>query len=86
MVTTALAKRGYPDLHDHIDALKKAGLLIVVDRLISESIPLLFPLRGSVPVLQCGWARWLCVQFALCQLEAPPPKISAQRGAGLRVN
>src|SRR5487761_2477121 len=28
--------RGYPDLHDHIEALKKAGLLIVVDRLINK--------------------------------------------------
>jgi 4-hydroxy-3-polyprenylbenzoate decarboxylase len=29
-------KRGYPDLHDHIEALKKAGLLIVVDRKINK--------------------------------------------------
>ena len=28
--------RGYPDLHDHIEALKKAGLLIVVDRPINK--------------------------------------------------
>src|SRR5487761_2325952 len=30
------AGRGYPDLHDHIEALKKAGLLIVVDRPINK--------------------------------------------------
>jgi len=29
-------KRGYPDLHDHIESLKKAGLLIVVDRKINK--------------------------------------------------
>ena len=28
--------RGYPDLNDHIEALQKAGLLIVVDRLINK--------------------------------------------------
>ena len=28
--------RGYPDLHDHIEALREAGLLIVVDRLINK--------------------------------------------------
>ena len=28
--------RGYPDLHDHIEALKKAGLLVVIDRLINK--------------------------------------------------
>jgi len=28
--------RGYPDLHDHVEALKKAGLLIVVDRQINK--------------------------------------------------
>ena len=28
--------RTYPDLHDHIEALKKAGLLIVVDRKINK--------------------------------------------------
>ena len=28
--------RGYPDLHDHIEALRKAGLLIVVDELINK--------------------------------------------------
>jgi UbiD family decarboxylase len=28
--------RGYPDLRDHIEALKTAGLLIVVDRLINK--------------------------------------------------
>src|SRR3990172_131359 len=29
-------RRGYPDLHDHIEALKRAGLLIVVDRKINK--------------------------------------------------
>ncbi len=28
--------RGYPDLHDHIEALRSAGLLIEVDRLINK--------------------------------------------------
>ena len=28
--------RGYPDLHDHIEALKKAGLLIVVNEKINK--------------------------------------------------
>ena len=28
--------RNYPDLHDHVEALKKAGLLIVVDRPINK--------------------------------------------------
>src|SRR5882672_11269909 len=30
------ASRGYPDLHDHIEALRKAGLLIEVDRPINK--------------------------------------------------
>ena len=29
-------KRGYPDLHEHIESLKKAGLLIVVDEKINK--------------------------------------------------
>jgi hypothetical protein len=29
--------RTYPDLHDHIEALKKADLLIVVDRRINKN-------------------------------------------------
>ena len=44
--------RGYPDLHDHIEALKKAGQLIVVDRPINkdtEMHPLVrWQYRGSV--------------------------------------
>jgi len=28
--------RGYPDLHDHLQALDKAGLLVVVDRPINK--------------------------------------------------
>jgi hypothetical protein len=31
-----LAARAYPDLHDHIRALDKAGLLITVDRPINK--------------------------------------------------
>jgi UbiD family decarboxylase len=33
---TAALPRGYPDLHDHIEALRKAGLLVVVDRRINK--------------------------------------------------
>ena len=29
-------KKGYPDLHDHIEALKKAGQLVVIDRPINK--------------------------------------------------
>ena len=32
----ATLPRAYPDLHDHVDALRKAGLLIVVDRPINK--------------------------------------------------
>ena len=32
----ATPSRGYPDLRDHIEALKKAGLLVVVDRPINK--------------------------------------------------
>ncbi len=32
----AAAKRGYPDLHEHLEALKRAGLLITVDRPINK--------------------------------------------------
>ncbi len=46
-------RRGYPDLHDHIEALKRAGLLIVVDRKINkdtEMHPLVrWQFRGGVP-------------------------------------
>src|SRR5215469_4098652 len=34
--STAPKPRGYPDLHDHIAALDKAGLLITVDRPINK--------------------------------------------------
>ncbi len=34
--TAADAPRAYPDLHDHIEALRKAGLLVVVDRPINK--------------------------------------------------
>src|SRR5688572_6521563 len=30
------AKRGYPDLHEHLEALKKAGLLLTIDRPIDK--------------------------------------------------
>src|SRR5258707_9300352 len=33
---TAAPPRGYPDLHDHIRALDKAGLLVTVDRPINK--------------------------------------------------
>ena len=35
-MSTAAAERGYPDLHDHIDALRQAGLLIEIDREINK--------------------------------------------------
>ena len=45
--------RGYPDLHDHIEALRRAGLLLVVDRPINkdtEMHPLVrWQFRGGVP-------------------------------------
>ena len=34
--STSAAGRGYPDLHDHIEALRKAGLLVVVDEKINK--------------------------------------------------
>jgi UbiD family decarboxylase len=34
--TAAGAKRGYPDLHEHLDELKKRGLLLIVERLIDK--------------------------------------------------
>ena len=33
----ALGKRGYPDLHEHIDALRASGLLIEVEREINKN-------------------------------------------------
>src|SRR5215467_2381616 len=45
--------RSYPDLHDHIEALRKAGLLVVVDRPINkdtEMHPLVrWQFRGGMP-------------------------------------
>src|SRR3974377_824372 len=32
----AVPERGYPDLHDHLQALDKAGLLVTVDRPINK--------------------------------------------------
>ncbi|MBI4292781.1 MAG: UbiD family decarboxylase [Betaproteobacteria bacterium] len=50
---TPAVKRGYRDLHEHIEALKKAGLLVVVDRLINkdtEMHPLVrWQFRGGLP-------------------------------------
>jgi len=47
------AKRDYPDLHDHLDSLEKAGLLIRVDREINkdtEMHPLVrWQFRGGIP-------------------------------------
>ncbi len=34
------AKRGYPDLHEHLEALKKRGLLLTVDRSIDKDAEL----------------------------------------------
>ena len=34
--TSRAVSRSYPDLHDHIDNLRKAGLLIEVDRQINK--------------------------------------------------
>jgi 4-hydroxy-3-polyprenylbenzoate decarboxylase len=46
-------KRGYRDLHEHIEALREAGLLVVVDRLINkdtEMHPLVrWQFRGGIP-------------------------------------
>ena len=46
-------KRAYPDLHDHIDALRKAGHLVEVDREIckdTEMHPLVrWQFRGGFP-------------------------------------
>lgn len=36
MSRTKARKRGYPDLHDHIEALREAGLLVVVDDKINK--------------------------------------------------
>ena len=45
--------RAYPDLHDHIDALRKAGQLIEIDRPIckdTEMHPLVrWQFRGGFP-------------------------------------
>ena len=49
----AAPKRSYPDLHDHLRSLKKAGLLVTVDRDISkdtEMHPLVrWQFRGGIP-------------------------------------
>jgi UbiD family decarboxylase len=48
----AVATRGYPDLHDHLKALDKAGLLVTVDRVIdkdTEMHPLVrWQFRGGI--------------------------------------
>src|SRR5262245_20178895 len=52
-LTMTTTERDYPDLHDHIEALRKAGLLIVVDRPINkdtEMHPLVrWQFRGGLP-------------------------------------
>ena len=35
-LSASAVARGYPDLHDHIDALRRAGLLIEIDREINK--------------------------------------------------
>src|ERR1035437_9562264 len=49
----AAPRRSYPDLHDHLKALDKAGLLITVDRPINkdtEMHPLVrWQFRGGIP-------------------------------------
>ena len=51
--TSKALPRSYPDLHDHLDALRKAGLLIEVDRPIckdTEMHPLVrWQFRGGFP-------------------------------------
>ncbi len=51
--TDSTATRGYPDLHDHIAALEKAGLLVRIDRRINkdtEMHPLVrWQFRGGIP-------------------------------------
>jgi 4-hydroxy-3-polyprenylbenzoate decarboxylase len=51
--TAAMRTRGYRDLHEHIEALREAGLLVVVDRLINkdtEMHPLVrWQFRGGIP-------------------------------------
>ena len=46
-------ERGYPDLHDHVEALRAAGLLLVIDREINkdtEMHPLVrWQFRGGIP-------------------------------------
>ena len=34
------AKRGYPDLHEHLEALKKQGLLLTIDRPVDKDAEL----------------------------------------------
>ena len=34
------ATRGYPDLHEHLEALKKQGLLLIIDRPIDKDAEL----------------------------------------------
>ena len=52
-MATIKQKRGYPDLHEHIGALREAGLLIEVDREINkdtEMHPLVrWQYRGGIP-------------------------------------
>ena len=59
--TSSSSERGYPDLHDHIETLRQAGLLIQVDRVINkdtEMHPLVrWQYHGGVPEEQ--WKAFL---------------------------
>jgi 4-hydroxy-3-polyprenylbenzoate decarboxylase len=53
MLVNSRLERGYPDLHEHIEALRKAGLLLEIDREINKDTeihPLVrWQFRGSIP-------------------------------------
>jgi len=61
MAVTSSINRGYPDLHEHIDRLRNAGLLLQIDREINkdtEMHPLVrWQFRGSIP--EEGRKAWL---------------------------
>src|SRR5688572_13171557 len=39
-VAAASVRRGYPDLHEHLDALRKRGLLLTIDRPVDKDAEL----------------------------------------------
>ena len=45
------AERGYSDLHEHIEALRDAGLLLEIDREINGRLD-----AGTLSPLIAGWA------------------------------